>query len=86
MHKKREELLSEEELMMVSGGTGVTAESDVSDCPKCHGKRVKRGSKILCTECGYTVLLKTCPNCRCEREAEEFSGGRYKCTACNTIF
>ena len=86
MHRKKEEMLSEEELMMVSGGTGTADDPDVAPCPRCTGKRVRKGNRISCTECNYTVLLKTCPNCKCEREVEEHSGGRYKCTTCKSLF
>ena len=88
MHRKKEEMLSEEELMMVSGGTGRTPESDVPACPKCGGKRTQNGNKIVCNGCSYTVLLKKCPHCNCQREVEEISGGRYKCLSptCGKLF
>ncbi|MBO4374687.1 MAG: hypothetical protein J5829_06240 [Lachnospiraceae bacterium] len=83
---RRFEQLNEDELVNVSGGRLTEQETDVAPCPKCGGVRKKNGNRIICSKCGYTVVMKNCPSCKTEKECEEYSGGRFKCTVCNTIF
>lgn len=82
MQGKNIDRLKDDELLKVSGGTGAASGTGEKACPRCGGERTRKGGGIVCTKCGYTVVLKMCPTCGCQRECDEFSGGRYVCTVC----
>ncbi|MBR5375644.1 MAG: hypothetical protein IK139_00015 [Lachnospiraceae bacterium] len=87
MEDKIREELSEDQLLNIVGGTENKNEKTDEICPVCkEGYLNKRGSSYVCSACFKLFVRKICSSCKVEKLCEEYTGGRYKCTTCQTIF